>query len=211
MIIIGKGGMGREVQAYLAEKRKFRELMLTSDEFLNATPNVRSFPAVIAIGDGAVRKRIEKENSDIEIWGNVDLGTSYAQVDIGDGCIICPGAIITTNVWIGRHIIVNVNASISHDCNIGDYSTISPGAVLCGNVTLGENVFIGANAVVREKIKICDNVIIGAGAVVVKDIDKPGTYVGNPAKRLVTKSKTPDINIFDLSDVAKQRRKQSNG
>lgn len=184
MIIIGKGGMAREVQAYIAKRKQYKEIMLTSDEFRAAGNNIRFSPAVIAIGDGEARRRIEQENPEIEIWGTVDFGTSYAQCDIGDGCIICPGAVLTTNVWIGRHVIINVNASISHDSYIGDYSTISPGAVICGNVKIGDYCFIGANAVVREKIRICDNVIIGAGAVVVKDITTPGIYIGNPAKKM---------------------------
>jgi serine acetyltransferase len=31
-------------------------------------------------------------------------------------------------------------------------------------------------------MKIAADVTVGAGAVVVVDIDKPGTYVGNPAR-----------------------------
>lgn len=34
------------------------------------------------------------------------------------------------------------------------------------------------------KITICNFVTIGAGAVVVKDITEPGTYVGNPIKKI---------------------------
>lgn len=46
---------------------------------------------------------------------------------------------------------------------------------------LGNMCYIGSGAVLREGITICDNVVIGAGAVVVRDIEKPGTYVGVPA------------------------------
>jgi len=33
-------------------------------------------------------------------------------------------------------------------------------------------------------VTVCDDVVIGAGAVVTKDITEPGTYVGNPAKKI---------------------------
>jgi len=33
-------------------------------------------------------------------------------------------------------------------------------------------------------VSICDDVVIGAGAVVTKDITEPGTYVGNPTRKL---------------------------
>ena len=46
-----------------------------------------------------------------------------------------------------------------------------------------DNVLIGSNATILP-VKICKNVVIGAGSVVTKDITKPGTYAGNPAKLL---------------------------
>ncbi|MBT7866808.1 MAG: N-acetyltransferase, partial [Opitutales bacterium] len=42
---------------------------------------------------------------------------------------------------------------------------------------------IGSNATILP-VSICDRVVIGAGAVVTKDIDQPGTYAGNPARKL---------------------------
>jgi acetyltransferase-like isoleucine patch superfamily enzyme len=34
-------------------------------------------------------------------------------------------------------------------------------------------------------VRIADDVVIGAGSVVTKDITTPGTYAGNPARRLL--------------------------
>ncbi len=51
------------------------------------------------------------------------------------------------------------------------------------NTVIGNNVSIGTNSTVLP-IKICDNVVIGAGSVVTKDIDEPGIYAGNPAKKI---------------------------
>jgi acetyltransferase-like isoleucine patch superfamily enzyme len=48
---------------------------------------------------------------------------------------------------------------------------------------IGNHVSIGSNATILP-VTICDNVVIGAGAVVTKNITSPGTYVGNPAKKL---------------------------
>ena len=33
-------------------------------------------------------------------------------------------------------------------------------------------------------VTICDDVVIGAGSVVTKEILEPGTYAGNPARKL---------------------------
>jgi acetyltransferase-like isoleucine patch superfamily enzyme len=48
---------------------------------------------------------------------------------------------------------------------------------------IGNRVSIGSNATILP-VRIVDNVVIGAGAVVTKDITEPGTYAGNPARRL---------------------------
>ena len=48
---------------------------------------------------------------------------------------------------------------------------------------VGNHVSIGSNATVLP-VKICDNVVIGAGSVVTRDIEEPGIYAGNPARKL---------------------------
>jgi acetyltransferase-like isoleucine patch superfamily enzyme len=48
---------------------------------------------------------------------------------------------------------------------------------------LGNKVYVGSNSSILP-VSICDDVVIGAGSVVTKDITEPGTYVGNPARKL---------------------------
>ena len=48
---------------------------------------------------------------------------------------------------------------------------------------IGDKVFIGSNATILP-VEICNDVIIGAGAVVTKNINEPGIYAGNPAKKI---------------------------
>jgi acetyltransferase-like isoleucine patch superfamily enzyme len=48
---------------------------------------------------------------------------------------------------------------------------------------IGRKVYIGSNSTILP-VSICDDVVIGAGSVVTRDITEPGTYVGNPARRL---------------------------
>jgi len=48
---------------------------------------------------------------------------------------------------------------------------------------IGNNVSIGTNSTILP-VRICDNTVIGAGAVVTKDINEPGIYAGNPARKI---------------------------
>jgi sugar O-acyltransferase (sialic acid O-acetyltransferase NeuD family) len=103
-------------------------------------------------------------------------------VSIGRGSIICAGLILTTDIKIGDFCMVNINATVGHDCIIGDYNTIAPGASISGHVETGKKVYFGAGSTVKEHINICDDVTVGMLACVTKNIEVSGTYVGIPAK-----------------------------
>jgi len=73
---------------------------------------------------------------------------------------------------------------VGHGTVVGEKSMLTAGVVISHDITIGANVTVAPNAAVREYLSIVDNVLIGQGAVVVKNIDRPGTYVGNPARFL---------------------------
>jgi acetyltransferase-like isoleucine patch superfamily enzyme len=119
---------------------------------------------------------------------------------IGSNCFIGPfveiqeGAIIGNDCKIQSHTFICDLVNIGEGCFIGHgvmfvndkFSIGGPARgdrSLYRSTTIGNNVSIGSNATILP-IKICDGVVIGAGAVVTKDISEPGTYIGNPAKKL---------------------------
>ncbi|MEO8584150.1 MAG: acetyltransferase [Flavitalea sp.] len=103
---------------------------------------------------------------------------------LGDGTILMNGVNVNMNVTIGRNNIMNTGSIIEHDVRIGDHCHISTQAVINGNCEIKNDVFVGSNAVLVNNINVCSSVFIGAGAVVNKDIREPGTYVGNPARKI---------------------------
>jgi sugar O-acyltransferase (sialic acid O-acetyltransferase NeuD family) len=103
-------------------------------------------------------------------------------VDIGQGCIICAGCIITTNITIGNYVILNLACTVGHETTIGDYSSFMPTCNISGEVTIGEATFWGTGAKIINRKKVGNNVTIGAGAVVVDDIPDNATAVGVPAR-----------------------------
>ena len=105
-------------------------------------------------------------------------------ITIGEGSFIGANSIITCNVEIGKHAILNRGVHIGHDCKIGDYFSAMPGSIVSGNVNLGNKVYLGTNSSIREKITICDEVTIGLNTGVFKDIKESGVYVGYPLKKI---------------------------
>lgn len=178
--IIGKGGFGKEVRAYLQKIGHAVFEMATTEDY---TPDAPVFGHILAIGDPDGRKRALGKMPFHLTYPRILLSEQYGPFVAGDGTIVCPSVLLTTDIALGRFVIVNIGATIGHDCEIGDFVTISPGANLSGNVKIGDLCHIGSGAVIREGITICDGVTVGAGAVVVKDIAEPGTYLGVPAKK----------------------------
>jgi acetyltransferase EpsM len=103
---------------------------------------------------------------------------------MGLGVVISPHAVIQAGATIGKHVHIRAGANLGHDTHTGNYCNIGPNAVLCGYSTVGNYSFLGPNAVVRDSVQVGANVTIAAGAVVLKEAAQ-GTWLGNPAKRIV--------------------------
>ena len=118
---------------------------------------------------------------------------------VGDNVLVGPFSEIQANVSIGAgtriqsHSFICSKVTIGEDCFIG-HGVVFTNDLLRGGpargvalkyreTLIGDRVSIGSNATLLP-VSICDDVIIGAGSVVTKNIDTPGTYAGNPVKRL---------------------------
>ncbi|MGB3903589.1 MAG: acetyltransferase [Anaerolineae bacterium] len=102
-------------------------------------------------------------------------------VRIGAGSIICAGNILTVNIRIGEHVILNLDCTVGHNTVIEDYVTVSPGCHLSGYSTIRRGAYLGTGAVTIERREIGAHSTIGAGAVVIRDIPADVTAVGVPA------------------------------
>lgn len=196
LIIVGASGHGKVV-ADIAKLQGY-----TNIAFLDNDPNLKEcagYPVLgpdtisknlegdefIAVGNATIRKRLMERDSHKHFPVLIHPSAVVAEsAVIGIGSVVMAGAIINPDATIGKGCIINTSSSVDHDCIVGDYGHVSVGAHLSGTVTCGENVWFGAGTIVSNNIAICSNVLMGAGAVVVKNIEKEGTYIGVPAKRI---------------------------
>lgn len=215
ILIIGAGGHGSEVRAYIEDlpgaEECVRLLGFIDDnraagawlqtEILGGLPGLKElarsrsdivFGYITAFGHNFLRHRIVRA---IENFGLNNLRpwtlrhpTAHVgpEVQIGEGTLLAPNVIVTTRAVIGRHSILNVRVSVSHDCLIGDFANINPGAILCGRVSIGDGAYIGAGVIVRDGIRVGPGVTVGAGAVVIEDLPDNVTAVGVPARVIKT-------------------------
>ena len=141
---------------------------------------------LVTVGDNAARRRLQlaAEAAGLDMGYVVIDAVSYFAAPPGPGAQVLAGAVVNPGARIGAGVIVNSNAVAEHDTRICDFCHLAPGSVVGGGAVLGEGVFLGTNATVLPGIKVAPGCVIGAGAVVVRDIDRPGTYSGVPARPL---------------------------
>lgn len=137
-----------------------------------------------AIGSGKRRRWIEElEKKKYKFTTIIHPSVSlWDSVEIGTGCIISKGVVLTCDIKIGKHTIININSNINHDCVLEDFVTIGPGSHIGGNVKIGEGSWVGIGTTIIHNIKIGKGCFIAAGAVVVKDIPDYTLALGVPAK-----------------------------
>jgi sugar O-acyltransferase (sialic acid O-acetyltransferase NeuD family) len=144
----------------------------------------------VAIADPAIRAKLVNR---CELAGisflDIACRTSIIMdnVTVGEGSLISPFTVLTSNITIGRHFHCNIQSYVEHDCIIGDFVTFAPGVQCNGNVEIGDFAYVGAGAVIKQglptkRLKIGKNAIIGMGAIVTRDVDAHTTVVGNPAR-----------------------------
>jgi sugar O-acyltransferase (sialic acid O-acetyltransferase NeuD family) len=105
-------------------------------------------------------------------------------VELGPGCYVGAGAILTVNVRIAAFATVNLQCQVAHDSVVEELATLHPGSRLSGGVRIGTGSEIGAGAVVTPGVTIGEWARLGAGCVAVRSLTGGRTYVGVPARAL---------------------------
>ena len=99
-------------------------------QFIPANESATDFKMIICIGKNEIRKKraVEiKVNYDQAIHPSANLSP---RASIGEGTVIMAAVTVNCNAVVGRHVILNTNCTIDHDCIIDDYAHISPNAAL---------------------------------------------------------------------------------
>lgn len=199
MILFGASGHGKVIIDIL-ELNGIDDIAIWDDnatspvwDYETSKPSIATLadePIIISIGSNEARKKVvERLPSDANYIVAIHPQAVLARtVSIDNGTVIMGGVVINPDTKIGKHCIINTNASVDHDCVIGNYVHISPNVALCGNIEIGEGTHIGADTVVIPGKKIGKWCVIGAGSVIIEDVPDYSTVVGNPG-RVIKNSK----------------------
>jgi sugar O-acyltransferase (sialic acid O-acetyltransferase NeuD family) len=202
LIIVGAGGFGREIMWLVQDIGDFNLLGFIDDsqkignkisgiEILGGVADAAKYTHaefVVAIGSPRTRQKIVSQLEGLGIKKFAVLVHPSVKksnsVIFGEGSMICAGTILTVDVQLGKHNIVNINCTVGHDCKSGDYCTVAPIVAISGNVTMGDLVEVGTGAAIRQGARLEKGSMLGMGGVLTKDIPLNQIFVGNPAKFL---------------------------
>lgn len=140
---------------------------------------VRIHPSALIGADGMKYIKYGNGLLSMKHMGNVVI-EKYAE--IGPFSTVARATLDST--IIKEHARIGHGVYIGHNCRVGVRTIIVDGAIMGGSSEVGNDCWLGLNSTIRNGIKICDNVMIAMGAVITKDINKPGLYVGAPARRI---------------------------
>lgn len=206
LVVYGAGGFAREV-CWLAEAcPEVGDVVAMIDD--DAAQHGTTVNGIRVLGLDEARRRFPSARMTIAIGsprGRADAATragaagfTFASlihprsersrwIEMGEGIVICAGNILTTNIRIGRHVLLNMACTIGHDVVLGDFVTVSPGVNISGRVRVGDRAYIGTNACIINgetdaPIVIGEDAVIGAAACVTRDVAPGTTVVGVPAR-----------------------------
>lgn len=198
LVILGAGGFAREafswlphdhyqVEAFYSDKAEQGQNLFGVPVLADLEP-FRGAEFLIAVGDPQVKVKLHNlaaSRHGLKLCDPIIHPTAVVGWDcrVGRGSIVCPQAVLTTNVELGLGVLVNLGVTIGHDSEIFDFATLSPGANVSGNCKVGQQAYIGTNACLREGIGVEAFATVGMGAVVVKNVPRGTTWVGNPARQ----------------------------
>jgi len=207
LVVVGAGGFGREVASLIHDINVMYsewQFMGFLDDgvdgftvegypILGPISSITTLPrpiyAVCAVGDPRLRRKLvaQVETCGCEFATLIHPTVSKSQyVSVGEGSIICAGTILTTNIRLGKHSILNLNCKVGHDSILGDFTSCMPGVNIAGDVAVGDGCYFGLSACVINRVSIGEWSVIGAGATAIRNIPSRCVAVGVPAKPIKT-------------------------
>lgn len=206
LIIIGAGGMGREIFNLATLCKGYKTEFIIKgflDDDKDALRGFKGYPIVIdtikdyipetndvficSIGNVVQKKRniqiiLDKGGKFINlIHPSASVGKN---IKIGVGCVILKSSLIGVDCIIDDYVLIQASTIIGHDVKIGKYSRVDCHVVCVGGTELKDEVTVHSCAVINDRVIVEKGATVGALSFVIRKVKENTTVYGNPAKKL---------------------------
>ncbi|SDU84350.1 sugar O-acyltransferase, sialic acid O-acetyltransferase NeuD family [Microlunatus sagamiharensis] len=221
LVLVAASGLAREVLAALAEDPAGHEVRGVLDDapnlqgtlvggvpVLGTLEDAAAHPdaqLLVCVGRGAGRATVVDRLAGLGVTDERyatyvhPLASVPATCRVGSGSVVLAGAVLTTDVRLGRHVVVMPRVVLTHDDSVADFATLCSGVVLGGHVHVGRAAYLGMNSSVREDSTVGAGAVLGMGAVLLTDLPDDQTWVGVPARPRTTSSVRTTTSIGSTS------------
>ena len=167
IVIVGAGGLGKEIACLIRDLPDYELIgfyddglpightILGKHPVLGSTQGLidtkEELAIAIAFGNPSTRKKVWEK---LQVNPNLSfpilihpqaLLMNKERIALGQGTVIFPFSILTTDIEMGVNCLVHTRASVHHDVNVGSHSVIMPGARLVMSEQFDEATFVESN------------------------------------------------------------------
>ena len=207
VLIVGAGGHGRGILEILRAVAVVAGTACPVAGFLDDDPSVLAAmpgglpvlgsldeaPGLIRSGHrfliGVGEPRIRRAVADRLAMNGAVFATAvhpsvimYGDVSVAPGCALGAGVVVAAATRLCDQVLLNLNATVGHDCLLERFATVGPGANIGGNVRMGEGAFVGLNGTVLPGRGLGPASQLGAGSVLLDDLEAGCIAFGVPAR-----------------------------
>lgn len=145
------------------------------------------FHFAIGVGDNFLREKIylelSKTFSKLVFPALVHASAVLsAEVDLAEGCVLMPHAVVGPCSQVGRFCLLNTQCSMDHDSTLADFSSLAPGAITGGRVTVKARTAVSLGARVKQGVTLGHDSVLGANSYLDQDLPDCVIAYGTPAK-----------------------------
>ncbi|GGF13910.1 acetyltransferase [Subtercola lobariae] len=154
---------------------------------------------LICVTAGTTRSRLAARLREFDVDDDRYATAVHPSVELPRGCRVSPGSLLfagvvmTSDVSIGRHVMVLPNVSFSHGNRVQSFATIGAGVAVGAGARIGEEATVGMNASIRDRVRVGRRATLAMGSALFRDLPPGETWLGVPAAPVLVEETTETV------------------